>query len=667
MSDHTPPASGSTEPVRAPDPIPSPWAAPPAGTGDHTYAPPVSDMTVSTADLSTPVPHQLGSGGETLVEFGAAERPAPRPGRRRAIVLSASTALLLLVGVGAYAGVRAWTGSAVEPESAMPASVSAFVRIDFNPGYGDKLTVNGLVKKFPTSGKSAADLLTKLETGIAKDAGLNYATDVKPWFGGRAGIGAWTDGQGKPVALIALASTDDAKAAATLTKLRSTKGADSFGFAMEKGYALIAGSDGDMQAAAAAAVAEAKTATLADSDTFKSTVAHVGGGNLLLGYADLGKVSTLVKSASASAPDQSGGGFEPGAGPLGVGPFGLFDLPRLGTAGGSAALTGFAAVGGKVTGDGIEVRAHVDGLKATVASSGTKVMSTLSALPSATIVGASTAGLDPNSDAAKQLSSTLGMLASGAAFGASGTDDPFAGGPTDPFAADPGTDPFGGDPGSDPLTGTLRSAIANVVTPVLTAKRLTVAFTGLGCRSHPGPAGECRGTRCHGRVVAGRFDKPTRHWRTGRPAEGHTQRHVGQRDGRCTGHGRRTRHIRPLQDDDGRHVGRVQRRLSRYAEDHRVDRPQHAVGHPRRPRAGQGDRIRHHVDRYGVGRPSPHRHQVARVRTQYGPAATSAAGPRSSAHVTICQHRPANTFGRKGERHAATGVFVGGGDDRART
>ena len=311
MSDHIPPASGSPEPVRAPDPIPSPWAGPPAGTSDQTYAPTVSDMTVSTADLSTPAAYHPGAGGETLVEFGSAERPTPRPGRRRAIVLSASTALLLLVGVGAYAGVRAWTGTgAVEPETAMPASVSAFVRIDFNPGYGDKLTVNGLVKKFPTAGKSATDLVTKLETSIAKDAGLDYATDVKPWFGGRAGIGAWTDGKGKPVALIALASTDDTKAAATLTKLRQTKGADSFGFAMEKGYALIAGSDGDMQAAAAAAAAEAKTATLADSATFKSTVAHVGGGNLLLGYADLGKVSTLIKSASTSALDQSGGGFD---------------------------------------------------------------------------------------------------------------------------------------------------------------------------------------------------------------------------------------------------------------------------------------------------------------------------------------------------------------------
>ncbi len=486
MSDHTPPASDTPEPARAPDYIPSPWIAPPPGANDPTYNPAVGDLTVSTADPSTVPAYQPG--GETLVDFGGGEPPAPRPGRRRAIVVSASTALLLLVGVGAYAGVRAWTGSAVEPESAMPASVSAFVRVDFNPGYGDKLTVNGLVKKFPTHGKSATDLVANLEMKIAKEAGLDYATDVKPWFAGRAGVGAWTDAQGKPVALIALASTDDAKAEATLTKLRQTKGADSFGFAMEKGYALIAGSDGDMQAAAAAAAAETKTATLADSATFKSTVAHVGGGNLLLGYADLGKVSALIKSASTSALDESGGGFDvgPGSDPLAIAPLGIFGMPGLGAAGaGSSALTGFAAVGGKVTGDGIEVRAHVDGLKAT-ATAGTKVMSTLSAEPSATIVGASTAGLDPNSDAAKQLSSTLGMLANGAALGSgASTDDPFAGDPTDPFAGKPGTDPFG-DPGTDPLTGTLRSAIANVITPVLTAKQLTVAFTGLGGDHTPG-------------------------------------------------------------------------------------------------------------------------------------------------------------------------------------
>lgn len=497
MSDHTPPTSGSPEPARVPDPNGWPWASPPTGATDSMYASTANDLTVSTADLSTRAGYWPGTNGETLVEFGGAERTAPRPGRRRAIVVSASTALLLLVGVGAYAGVRAWTGAgAVEPETAMPASVSAFVRVDLNPGYGAKRTINGLVKKFPTSGKSATDLVTKLETNIAKEAGLDYATDVKPWFGGRAGVGAWTDGKGKPVALIALASTDDTKAAATLTKLRQAKGADSFGFAMEKGYALIAGSDGDMQAAADAAAAEAKTATLADNTTFKSTVAHVGDGNLLVGYADLGKVATLIKSASTSASDQSGGGFAsgPGSDPLAGSPLGIFGMPGLGAGTGSSALTGFAAVGGNVTGDGIEVRAHVDGLKAT--SAGTKVMSTLSAEPSATIVGASTAGLDPNSDVAKQLSSVLGMLTGSAAVGAGESiDGPFTVDPTDPsagdpgkdpFAGDPGTDPFGGDPGADPLDGALRSAIASVITPVLTAKQLTVAFTGLGADHTPG-------------------------------------------------------------------------------------------------------------------------------------------------------------------------------------
>jgi hypothetical protein len=458
VTDPNPPASGSPEPASAPEPIASPWAAPSADASNPTYPPTVSDMTVTGADLSTVTVHQPTTEGGTFVAFGANEAPAPRRGRRRAIVVSASTALLLLIGVGAYAGVQAWTGGGAEPESAMPASVSAFARIDLDPGYGDKLTLNGLIKKFPMHANSTTDLVTELETRIAKAAGLDYTTDVKPWFGGRAGVGAWTDGQGKPVALIAIASKDDAKAKATLTKLRQTKGSDSFGFAMEKGYALIAGSDGDMAAAASGAAAAAQKETLADNTTFKSTVAHVGGGNLLLAYADLGRVSNLMKSAiGASKLGGLGGAGSDGVG----GPLGILGMPGLGAAGGSSALSGFVAVGGKVTGDGIEVRAHVDGMKVTSGSSPAKVFSTLAAEPSATIVGAVTTGLDPASDAAKQLSSVLGMLAGGAALGSGGSTD-------------------------DPLAGRLTTAINGVVTPILTAKQLSVAFTGLGADHTPG-------------------------------------------------------------------------------------------------------------------------------------------------------------------------------------
>jgi hypothetical protein len=370
----------------------------------------------------------------------------------------------------------------------MPASVSAFARIDLNPGYGNKLAINGLVKKFPTHGSSTTDLVTELETRIAKEAGLDYTTDVKPWFGGRAGVGAWIDGQGKPVALIAIASKDDAKAESTLTKLRQAKGSDSFGFAMEKGYALIAGSDGNMQAEASAAAAAAQKATLADNATFKSTVTHVGSGNLLVAYADLGQVASLMKSAVGSS---TLGGLDD-ASPDGIGPLGILGLPGLGAAGGSSALSGFVAVGGKVTDDGIEVRVHADGRKAASASTPAKVFSTLAAEPSATIVGVATTGIDPASDTAKQLSSMLGMLASGAALGSGGsTDDPFGGDPgTDPFGGDPGTDPFGGDPatdpGVDPSAGAITTAITGIVTPILTAKQLSVAFTGLGADHTPG-------------------------------------------------------------------------------------------------------------------------------------------------------------------------------------
>jgi len=71
--------------------------------------------------------------------------------------VSSLVVLVLLIGVGAYAGVRVWTGSGTtQPESAMPAGVTAFARIDVNPGLGQKLNVDGLVKKFPTGGKSAS-------------------------------------------------------------------------------------------------------------------------------------------------------------------------------------------------------------------------------------------------------------------------------------------------------------------------------------------------------------------------------------------------------------------------------------------------------------------------------------------------------------------------------
>jgi Protein of unknown function (DUF3352) len=426
---------------------------PPAGPAGPTANHPASNIPASDDPTvaGTTIPMAAHGG---YVEFGPDPRTqgqARRRGRRRAVVLSASTAALLLIGVGAYAGVRAWTGSGTaEPESAMPSSVGAFVRVDLDPGFDQKIAVNNLARKFPAAGNSTNDLITRLESETATRAGLTFDTDVKPWFGGRIGAGVWADAKGQPVTLIAIASKDDAKAKSTLSALRARKGTDSFGFAMEKGYALIAGADGDMQADAAAAAAAAHASSLADESTFTSTVSSVGRGNLLVGYANLNRLAPLLSRATGSALDALGHD-----GTAGTSPFGA-----LGSLGSLATLKGRIAVGARATGDGIELRVHTAGMSSP--SSGTKVMSTLASMPAATIVGASTSGLDPSSDTAKKLTQSLGSLAGIGGLGS----DPSLGGTSGHGEA-------------------LQGLIDNLVIPAVTAKQLTIEFTGLGTGNTP--------------------------------------------------------------------------------------------------------------------------------------------------------------------------------------
>jgi hypothetical protein len=299
------------------------------------------------------------------------------------------------------------------------------------------------VKKFPNA-DSATDVITKLETNISRQVGLDYNTDVKPWFGGQAGVGVWTD-NGKPVVLIALSSKDDTKAEATLSKLRDHKGPDSFGFAMESGYALIAGTDGDMQAEATAAANAAKQGSLASDATFRSTVSHVGDGNLLLAYADVSKLSSLLSGAVGQMLG-AGGGLLGGSGTA-------LGLPGLGLNG--VAAKGQVAIGGKVVDDGVEVRVHIQGASAVPA--GTDALATLDKMPSATIAGGAFAGIDPSSAQGKALSGILGGgLFGGGALGGGG----FGGGTAS---------------GSNPMSQVLLGALGQL----LTAKQSSFALTGI--------------------------------------------------------------------------------------------------------------------------------------------------------------------------------------------
>ncbi|HKD97650.1 MAG TPA: DUF3352 domain-containing protein [Micromonosporaceae bacterium] len=367
--------------------------------------------------------------------LGPAE-PAPKPrGRRRALILSVSTVVLLLLGVGAYAAVRAWTGSGnVEPESAMPANVGAFARIDFNPGVRDKLAFDDLVKKFPTGGKSTSDLITSLETRVASSLNLNYDTEVKPWFDGRIGVAVWTGKQGNPVVLLNFASKDDAAAKATMAKLQAKEGSQSLGYVVQDGYALVAGADSNAQQDAEDAAAATRSSSLKDSTEFKSASGHLKGNNLVLIYANLRQLGQLI---GTQVPAGAVGGLGGLGGLLGGGGSGANPLSNL---------NGTIIVGASVVDDGVEIRAHVEGMAGAVNSGQSDARAALDALPETTIVGMALNGLDPNGSSAKSLTQMLDQLLS--------------------------QSPLGSD-------GASSQAIAQAATALLTSKVITVALTGL--------------------------------------------------------------------------------------------------------------------------------------------------------------------------------------------
>ncbi|WP_189167996.1 hypothetical protein [Pilimelia anulata] len=224
--------------------------------------------------------------------------PTPlAPERRRrgrfVAVGAAAVAVALLAGGGTFA-VAAWNRAlGRQPADALPASVFAFAQLDLRPGLGQRVAGDALVRRAGAAG-SPVDLLRELRSPLAEMLDLKD-TKLHTWWEGRAGTAKWTHG-GQLVTLAAVASADDARTRAALSAVRDAraKGKGSkLGFVLADGYAVIAVADRtDSQAAAEAAVAEARAASLADDAGYRGAVRRLPADRLAVGWADLDRVRT---------------------------------------------------------------------------------------------------------------------------------------------------------------------------------------------------------------------------------------------------------------------------------------------------------------------------------------------------------------------------------------
>jgi hypothetical protein len=182
--------------------------------GQQPSAHPVGSEPLGSTEVLT-----LGQPGDVF----PAESPAASSGRRRGVAIGAGVLAVALLGGGVAFAASKLSGGGAQPDEAVPASAVAYFSVDFDPSAGQKVDALRFARKFPSAGAkigSDDDLRKALFDSIKGDGDLkgDWATDVEPWLGDRAGLAvlpAAQDGD-DPGVVVVLAVKDATKAKAGL-------------------------------------------------------------------------------------------------------------------------------------------------------------------------------------------------------------------------------------------------------------------------------------------------------------------------------------------------------------------------------------------------------------------------------------------------------------------
>jgi hypothetical protein len=252
-----------------------------------------------------PVPEQPIDVGEYVLhgtqptEVLPAKPPSSRPrfaALLRNVAVIAAVLAVVVAGGGATVAYRTLSGGGPQPEKYAPASTFAFAKVDLDPAAGEKVAAYRFAQKFPSSftkqlksGDDLRDRLLQLAFKDSSDPRIDYDNDIKPWLGARVGVAGFLDRAKRPQVLGIVAVKDAAKARQSLQRLAAQN--SSFAYVVKSDYALMA----QNMTALNDAVAQDAQATLAHDNNFRADMQRLGGGQLVTGWADLGKISTLTE------------------------------------------------------------------------------------------------------------------------------------------------------------------------------------------------------------------------------------------------------------------------------------------------------------------------------------------------------------------------------------
>ncbi len=220
--------------------------------------------------------------------------PAPRRGRRA--LIAASVAGVGVLAAGGFTAFALLSGGGTQPDEVLPASAIAYVRIDFDPAAGQKVAALDLVDKLPEDvrdddlRKAAWNLLAAEDSALGD---IDFDTDIAPWAGDRLGLALLpaADVADQPVVVLAVQVKDEQKARDGIQLLAGDAAA---GVAFENGYALIAQTQEQADAAAAA------PEHLSDDVEYRAALDRVGDPGVATVWVDLAAAEQSAQAAAAA-------------------------------------------------------------------------------------------------------------------------------------------------------------------------------------------------------------------------------------------------------------------------------------------------------------------------------------------------------------------------------
>ena len=228
-----------------------------------------------------------------------ADLAATAPRKRWPFVVGAVVVGAVVLAGAAVAAFVLLSGRGPQPEAALPADTIGFVKLDLDPSAGQKVNTLRFLRDNlpadmgfsvdPDSPDPIGDALAS--SGVFDGEDFTWQ-DIDAWVGDRAAVAAVPTGAGE-VAPVFIIRIDDEAAMRSFFAAHAPDAA--YGMVRE-GYAVIAETKGAVDAVTGA------QSWLADSASFRSDMSQLGGGQIVVGWAD----AAAAQAAQQSIDDLAG-------------------------------------------------------------------------------------------------------------------------------------------------------------------------------------------------------------------------------------------------------------------------------------------------------------------------------------------------------------------------